>query len=315
MSSDKVMAPQIRTRSTILYLGVAMVVGMIMILPAVVSNQFWLNALIMAHFSGAFVAGWAFLAGPCGQLSGGYALSLGGAAYASALASLLGGFGPWGGGLVGLVAALLTGLGVGVLSLRVRGPFLVLTTLALAEGVHEIAMVTGFMGPQGYAIGGEGGIPTIQVLSRGAAGFYNTAYYASAVLLILLVLSLDRLAKSRVGLMLRASGRDILSAEAVGVDTVRYRLLGFAVASVAAGAVGLFWGQFVGRVTPSLLSLEMSFGAIVLAVVGGKDTIIGPAVAGYAGTVISSWLWIEPYHQQLIYAAALLAAIRLRAQF
>jgi len=284
----------------------------IFLVPLFVTNQFWLNALIMANLTAAFVATWDFLAGPVGQLSGGQALFLGGAGYVAALAGLAG-VNPWLGMLLGLVFAAIAGLVAGLLSLRVSGPFLILATLALAEIAHESVLAIGFLSEQGYAIGGEGGIPLLQILPRSAEGFFTTAYFLSALLLVGLVAGLYLMARSRLGLQLRAAGRDILSAEAAGINTTLYRLLGFAVAAGAAGLVGVFWGQYVGRVTPSLLALQFSFSAMVLAVIGGRGSIIGPAMVAYLSTAVFSWLWVDPHYQQLVYALALLVLIRLRS--
>lgn len=284
----------------------------IFVVPLFVTNQFWLNALIMAHLTAAFVATWDFLAGPVGQLSGGQALFLGGAGYVAALVGLAGA-NPWLGMLLGLVFAVIAGAVAGLLSLRVTGPFLILATLALAEIAHESALAVGFISEQGYAIGGEGGIPLLQILPRNSEGFFIKAYFLSALLLVGLVVGFYMLARSPLGLQLKAAGRDILSAEAAGINTTFYRLLGFAVAAGAAGLVGVFWGQYVGRVTPSLLTLQSSFGAMVLAVIGGRGTIIGPAMVAYLSTAIFSWLWVDPHYQQLVYALALLVLIRLRS--
>lgn len=292
--------------------AVVLLAAVIFLLPLFITNQFWLNALIMAHLTAAFVATWDFLAGPVGQLSGGQALFLGGAAYAAALAGLAGA-NPWLGMLLGLLFGVIAGLAAGLLSLRVSGPFLILGTLAMAEIAHEASLVVGFISEQGYAIGGEGGIPLVQILPRGSEGFFVKAYFLSAVLLVGVVAGLYLLGKSHLGLQLKAAGRDILSAEAVGINTTLYRLVGFALAAGAAGLVGVFWGQYVGRVTPSLLALQSSFGAMVLAVIGGRGSIIGPAMVAYLSTAFFSWLWVDPHYQQLVYALALLVLIRLRS--
>lgn len=298
------------TKIILLLLGIGMAT-----VPFLNLNQFWLNTFIMAHLTGAFVASWDFLAGPVGQLSGGHALSLGGTAYAAATAGIVLLFNPWASAAVGLLVAAAVGLLAGLLSFRVRGPFLILATLALAEIAHELSLVAGFVSEQGYAIGGEGGIPLQQIVARGTEGFYQKAYVFTALLLVAIVTLLYLLANSRFGLQLKAAGQDMLSAEAIGIDTARFRLTGFIIASLAAGIVGLVWGQFVGRVTPSMLTLQSSFGAMVLAVIGGRGSIIGPAVVAYIGTAVFAWLWLDPHYQQLVYATVLLVLIRLRSSF
>lgn len=241
-------------------------------------------------------------------------MPLGAAGYTVALVGAFRGAGVGVAVLLAVGAAFLLGLGTGFLSLKVRGPFLVVATLALAEIAHEVAVASGFITEQGYAIGGEGGFPVAQFLSRGTERFYLTHYYLSAVLLVLVVIGLRWLVSSNWGLMLKAAGSDELSAQSVGVNTAVYRILAFVIASTVAGLVGIHLAYYLGRVTPSMLSLELSFSAIVLSVLGKRGSIMGPAVAAYLATVVFGLFWVDPTYQGLIYATALLVAIRLLAR-
>lgn len=282
-------------------------------LPLAVRDPFILHILILANIYAIFVLGWDLMAGFSGQISGGHALSFGAAAYVSAGLSLS--------GLTPLVffpmSVIITaffGVLVGLICCRQTGAYLILITLALAEIAHEFSLSLGFKNAQGYMLGGEGGVPVETLFKKGAAAYYLSNYYLTLLLLFICVAAVIWLCRSALGLKLRAIGCDSLAAQSVGLSPYLYRTAAFGLSFIPGGLAGALYGQYMGVAAPSTLSLELSFAAMVMTVLGGKGTLIGPAAAAYLLTFVFSWFWAPPAVRMIIYSLILILATR-RAPF
>lgn len=278
--------------------------------PLIVRDQFILNILILAHIYAIYVLGWDLLAGISGQISGGHALSFGSAAYISAFLSLAG-LSPLVIFPLAVVCAALIGLLVGIVCCRQTGAYLILVTLALAEIAHELSLNLGIKTSRGYMLGGEGGVPVSTLFEKGDTGFYLYSYYGTLFLLFICILSLICLARSAVGLKLRAMGGDSVAAQSIGLSPYLYRSVAFCLSFIPGGLAGALYGQYMGVAAPSTLSLELSFTAMVMSIVGGKGTITGPAAAAYLLTALFSWFWAPPAARLLLYSLTLILATRL----
>lgn len=250
------------------------------LMPLLSRDPFLLNILTLAHLQALFVLGWDLTAGIGGQLSGGHALAFGGAGYLMALLTLKG-LPPLAALPVALAGALLLGLLVGLATSRLTGAFVTLVSLALAEIAHEAALCTGITTPAGYSLGGEGGFPVAALVAREAGCFYTFNYYLSLTLLLAAAAGLLALKKSVPGLKLLAVGQDEMAAQAVGLSPPALKTLAFGLGFLLGGTAGALHAQYLGLAAPSSLSLELSFAALVLAILGGKGTVAGPALAAY----------------------------------
>lgn len=283
--------------------------AVLLAIPLVVRDHFILNTLILAHIYAVYVLGWDLLAGVSGQISGGHALSFGSAAYISAFLGLLG-LSPLAFFPLAVLCATLIGLLAGIICCRLTGAYLILVTLALAEIAHEVALHLGIRTVQGYMLGGEGGVPVPTLLEKGAVGYYPYSYYGTLVPLFLCIAAIVFLKRSTLGLKMRAVGADCLAAQSVGLSPYRYRVAAFVLCFVPGGLAGALYGQYMGVAAPSTLSIELSFTAMVMSIVGGKGTIFGPAAAAYLLTVLFSWFWVPPAARLLFYSLILIVASR-----
>lgn len=275
-------------------------------IPLLTGDHFLLNTLILAHIYAVYVLGWDLLAGTGGQVSGGHALSFGAAAYISALLGMAGlHF-----SLVIPLAVLFTtalGLLVGVLFRRQSGAYLILVTLAIAEIAHELSLNLSIKTTKGYAIGGEGGIPVLTA-ARGTEAFYLESYYLSLLVLLLSIGLLFLFTRSISGLKLKAVAGDPMVAQAIGLSPGKYKVIAFGISFFLGGLAGVMYGHYMGVAAPSTLSIEQSFAAMVLSIVGGKGTFIGPAAAAYLLTAVFSLFWIPPVVRLLLYSLILIVA-------
>jgi branched-chain amino acid transport system permease protein len=249
---------------------------LLLFLPLATKDPYILRILIFANIYVIFAVSWDLISGYTGQISFGHALFFGVAAYAAALLNLHLGLEPWATIPIGGLAAAIAGLVVCLPALRLRGPYLSLVTLALP------LILLGVVFYFSDFTGGELGISGIARIY----GSRTVQYYISLTMMLASVLIMWKLtdAKSRIvrtGIILHAIREDEIAARASGINTVRYKLMAFAVGGFFAGLAGGYYAHFMRIAGPSTLDLFLSFQVIIWAVFGGICTIYGAVVGVY----------------------------------
>jgi len=235
------------------------------LLPVLTHNQAILNWAFLMLLYAALAQSWNLLGGFAGQVNLGHAAFFGlGALVTRSL--WLGGAPFWGALAVGTLAA--TGLGVlvGVPSLRLRGPYFAIGTLAVAE----ILRIT---------VGNV--LPEVSPLPPAALAAYALAprYYLALLLTALVTAAAWWLAHSRFGYGIAAVREDEGVAEAIGVHAFRHKLLAFILSSVFAGMAGGVFGYYHLSFYPSFaFSPLWTLDPLFIAYLGGVGTVWGPLV-------------------------------------
>ncbi|HYL89063.1 MAG TPA: ABC transporter permease [Burkholderiales bacterium] len=219
-----------------------------------------------------------FMMGPGGMVSFGHAAYFGLGAYGAALL-LLHGHLPMELSLVlGPFLALLGALVFGWFCVRLSGVYLAMLTLAVAQIVWSIALQWDTL------TGGSNGVigvwPSPWLASK-------TAYYYLALLacgggIALLWRALD----APFGYTLRAARDSALRADAIGIDVRRVQWAAFAVAGAFAGVAGALYAFSKGSISPEVLGVPRSVDALVMVLLGGVQTLTGPAW----GAGVFTWL-------------------------
>lgn len=169
---------------------------------------------------------------------------------------------------------------IGTLVLRLRAAYLALFTV----GFSEILRAT--ISAEIWLTRGQAGLPLSPIFPDGVTifGTYYPAtsklpvYYVMLALFLGTLLLLTWVARSRIGLFLRSLREDEDAAEALGVDTVRYKRAVFVLTAMIAATAGAVQGHYVGLITPNtLVLLQMSL-VIAMAVIGGLENIVAAAV-------------------------------------
>jgi branched-chain amino acid transport system permease protein len=255
------------------------VVGLLA-LPAIYGDAYVLRILTMTCLFAIFAASWDLLAGYTGQVNFGHALFFGAGAYTSALMSQKLGISPWYTVWAGAAVAMLFGVLVGYLCLRLRGSYLSLATLAFPL----IALGLLFAFPD--FSGGELGISGLRRLATTPAG----NYYIAATSMLAIVFGLWALADSKFGIVMHAIRDDEVAARASGINTLRYKMVVFAVSATAAGFSGALFAHYLRVAGPSSLEVALSFQVVIWGVFGGVATIYGPVVAVFLLYPLTEWL-------------------------
>jgi branched-chain amino acid transport system permease protein len=261
------------TKLRLLAFGAA---GVALFLPVLLPHPFVLSIATQAVIWALLAASWDLLSGYTGQVSFGHAGFFALGAYTAAAASKHLGLSPWLGLALGAIVAAVVGLGTGFPALRLRGHYLALVTLALAELIRLTAQnwlaVTG--GPFGiYDFGSFTGLPATGIPRAQAVYLIVAAIVGAGVGAMLYVCR-----RTRAGRAFRAIREDEVLAESLGINTTVYKLLAFGLSSGLAGLAGTLYAYYIQLVSPTVATAATTSLVIGMAVFGGLGTIWGPAL-------------------------------------
>jgi branched-chain amino acid transport system permease protein len=221
-----------------------------------------------------------------GMVSFGHAAYLGIGGYAVGILAKEGiasGFVQW---PVAIVVSALYALVVGALSLRTRGVYFLMITLAFAQMIYYVAI-----GLDRY--GGDDGL-TIYKRSQfgGLLDLQNKAvfYYLCLVLLLVSVYLVARIVNSRFGLVIRGARSNDRRMQAIGFPTFRYRLVCFVIAGALCGLAGALLANHTNFISPALMHWTRSGDLIVMVVLGGLGSLFGPLIGAAAFLVLEEGL-------------------------
>ena len=255
--------------------------------PLVVRNSFALHLCILVFLWATLGEAWNVLGGFAGQVSFGHAALFGLGAYATAILYLRAELAPWWGIPLGGIAAAVVSIPTGLVAFRLRGPYFSLATLAVAELTKLVALNWEWAtnGPTGFLITS---LPTLHLFGISVDWEAKAPFYLSALAMMGLAMgTAAALSNSRLGSFLLAIRENEDAAEAVGIDTVRAKVLTLALSGFLAGVSGGFYAFYFRYIDPdAVLNLGISMEMVFIAVVGGLGTVLGPLVGAVFLTVV-----------------------------
>ena len=231
----------------------------------------WLSVANLIGITIIAATGLNILTGYCGQLSIGHAGFIAVGAYASAILTNRFGF-PFlaglicGGGVAGLV-----GMIFGVPSLRVKGFYLAISTIAAQFII--IWVINHWTG----VTGGFNGM-VVPPASIGGASFISQAsqFYLIMIIVIIVVFLAKNLARSRVGRAFVAIRDNDIAAQVMGINLFRYKLLAFFIGCFLAGVAGSLFAHWIGFLNAENFTMMDSILYVGIVIIGGLGTTIGP---------------------------------------
>ena len=209
-----------------------------------------------------------------GMVSFGHAAFFGAGAFVVGILSVEGVASAWIAWPTAIAVAALAALVIGAMSLRTRGVYFIMITLAFAQMVYYI-----FVSLKAY--GGDDGL---SMPGRSTVGLGLdlrddlTWYYLVLVLLALVQYGLHRLAHSRFGRVIDAIRENEARAEAIGFPVYRFKLLCFVISGAAAGLAGALIANQSSYVSPSLLHWIQSGTLMIMVILGGVGTLWGGVI-------------------------------------
>ena len=241
-------------------------------------DEYWIQVLIWVMFFAYLSAAWNLIGGFAGQYSIGHAGLVGIGAYTSSLLAIYGGLTPWLGMLAGGGLAAVVGGVIGYPCFRLRGAFFSLVTIAFAEmlrvGLELTDSVAGMQinGVRGFLLPVLGDRPSqFQFASK------RPYYYVMLALLVVVLLAGAAVKRARLGYYLAAIRDDEDAVASLGINPARVKLAAMMLSSFFAAVGGTFYAQLVGFITPTrTMSLDFSVQMVIMAVLGGIGTVLGP---------------------------------------
>ncbi len=206
-----------------------------------------------------------FIMGFGGMVSLGHAAFFGLGAYAVAIAATVGLTSAWVVWPLAMIVAATAALAIGAISLRTRGVYFIMITLAFAQMIYYLAV-----GLKQY--GGDDGLnlPVRSQLGFGLdLGHEATLYWVVLALLAAVMLALNRAVDARFGRVLLGVRENETRMEAIGFPTFRYRLVAFTIAGAIAGLGGALFANHNLFVSPATLHWTQSATLVVMVLLGG----------------------------------------------
>ncbi|HEY1089575.1 MAG TPA: ATP-binding cassette domain-containing protein, partial [Burkholderiaceae bacterium] len=235
--------------------------------------EFWITQANYIGMYALVALGLVLLTGMGGLTSFGQAAFVGVGAYTAALLVTRFGISPWATLLAGLALTALVALLLGWITLRMSGHYLPLATIAWGLALNFLCANLELLGKYDGILG----IPALTFfgisLAAGKAQF--VLIWVSA---LLAALGLRNLLDSRPGRAIRALNGGVAMAEAMGVSTLRYKLIIFMVAALLAALSGWLFAHVQRNVNPSPFALKMGIEYLFMAVIGGVGTVAGAFV-------------------------------------
>lgn len=200
--------------------------------------------------------------------------------------------------LVGGLAAGLLGFLVGLPTLRLNGDYLAIATLGLGEIIRIFILNIDYVG----GAAGMSGIPR------------ETNFTWAFWVMVLTLFVIKNFIRSTHGRACIAIRENEIAAEAMGIDTTRYKVIAFAMGAFFAGIAGGLFSHLYYIVHPSSFTFMRSFDILTMVVLGGLGSMTGSVLAAILLTLLSASLASYPEARMLIYASGLVALMIFRPQ-
>jgi branched-chain amino acid transport system permease protein len=283
----------------------------LLLFPMIITNKYQVHTMVMIFFWASTTAAWNLIGGFAGQVSLGHAAFFGIGAYTSTLLYIRLGVSPWIGLFLGGILAAIVAALISYPCFKLRGPFFTLSTIAFGEVIHILATyfreLTG--GAVGLLIPFKAGLEFM--MFRGKVPYY----YLFLALMLVMILVTYIIARSKMGYYLISLREDEEAAQAIGVNTSRYKLYAVMLSAFFCGAAGVAYAQYILFIEPlTFFSTAFSTQFALMSIIGGLGTVAGPIVGAFILTPLSELLrgWLGGSYAGLhyvIYGIVLIAVV------
>jgi branched-chain amino acid transport system permease protein len=294
------------------------VLGIFLLALPQFANPYILSVATLILYLAYTGQAWNVMMGFAGQLSLGHSLYVGVGAYVSAALFVRYGVGPWAGLWLSIALCVALGAAVGFLAFRfgISGVYFALLTIAFAEFTR-----IGFDHLQWT--GGSGGL-FLKVAQRDQIDLANfrgppEMYYYSILFLSALALwGCSRLLKSKAGYYWQAIREDEEAAQALGINTFRWKMLAVVISSAMTAVSGVFFAFYYNNLFPEqIFHISRSIEIILGPIIGGVGTLFGPILGAAVLTILADGIteilgalgWEIPGIKQVFYGVVLLLVI------
>ena len=251
--------------------------------PVIFRNPAFLQLMVLVLLYAYLTTSWNLVGGFAGVLPLGHTLFAGIGAYTSTLLFIELGLTPWIGMFVGAFLAMIAGFLIGLPTLKLRGAYFALSSIAFLEGFRVVTENTKVLfgvkinGPQGLLLPLKGN--SLYYFQFDNKMWY---YYVILIMTAIVLYITYKVSVSRLGYYLMAGGEDKEAAEALGVNVFRCKMIAMMMSTFLTALGGTFYAQLVRYIYPrGIMNLEFAFEIAFIAIVGGRGTIAGPILGSF----------------------------------
>jgi len=274
-------------------------------LPVLVSNAYYLHVINLAGIYTLIAIGLNLLSGYTGQVSMGQAGFFALGTYVAGLLAIDLHAAFWVAAPAAVVACALCGAVIAIPAMRLSGPYLVLATVGFGEIIRLVLLN---WTPVTRGAAGLTGIPLPKFFGWQFSS-EPQFYYLIFFFVLLGTYIAYRLAHSKVGRTFAAIREDELAAEAMGVRVNRYKSAAFILSAVYAGMAGALYGTFSGVASPDNFTFDDSVTFLCMSVIGGSQTIVGAIIGSFMLTGLSEALRALQAYRLVLYGGILIFTV------
>jgi branched-chain amino acid transport system permease protein len=291
-----------RRRVTLLLPGLLVAVAVLLLLPHLMSSDYTKQLLIQALIYIVIVVGYNFVTGDVGQLSmaqqGFFCLG----AYATAILTTTAGWSWWGGLVGSILVAGAAGIVVGIPTLKVKGQYIIMVTMAFSEIVRLVATNWGGL------TGGASGIPKIPSPSLFGWQFTSktSIYYLFLAIALLLIAAAWRIRKTKYGRAFIAVRDSELATDVMGLNTTYIKVVAFFLSAVFAGVGGSMFASSFNYISPDTFTLSQTVLILAMLLIGGEGSLAGAIVGAIILTYLPEALRFASNYYMFVYGLLIL---------
>ena len=282
-NAERILATSAPRSRRLLLIGVLLLLFAIPIQAFLGNNiNYVLHLLLFTMMYVAMASSWNILGGYTGYISLGHNVFFAIGGYLSGMILLYFGVSAFFTAPLGGILAMLVGLFFGFITLRVRGPAFIISTIAL------LLVVRIFFDNWDF-IGGSNGM-TLPLLDLPVHLVKIPYYYGMLLIAMVAIYTSYRIKHSKFGLGLRAISQDEVKAESAGIPTAYYKILAYAISALFVGMCGSLWGQYLTYMRPNIfLIILIAANMVLMSILGGKGTVLGPIIGAIALITINEF--------------------------
>ncbi|MDG1192265.1 MAG: branched-chain amino acid ABC transporter permease [Arenicellales bacterium] len=293
------------TRSGKVYLGMLFLLGIAPLLFQWTNQPFLLDLLSRGLIIGIAALSLNLILGYGGMISLGHVAYLGIGAYCEGIPAYYDIYSGWIHLSLAVVTCALFALITGAVSLRTKGVYFIMITMAFSQMIYFIFLsLEEYGADDGLVIYARSEFP-VWINMEGAFSLY----YWIFGLLILTLFFIHRLVRSRFGRVIIGSKYNDLRMQSLGFNTYGYRLTCYVISAVICGLAGVLLGNFTSFISPEMMSWTRSGELIFMVIIGGTGSLFGPLFGALSFLFLEEALSLITIYWHLIFGGLLIALV------
>ncbi|XXK21450.1 branched-chain amino acid ABC transporter permease [Arenicellales bacterium nBUS_48] len=293
------------TRSGKVYFGMLFLLGIAPLLFQWTNQPFLLDLLSRGLIIGIAALSLNLILGYGGMISLGHVAYLGIGAYCVGIPAYYDVYDGWIHLSLAIVTCALFALITGAVSLRTKGVYFIMITMAFSQMIYFIFLsLEEYGADDGLVIYARSEFP-LWMNMEGAVSLY----YWIFGLLILTLFFIHRLVRSRFGRVIIGSKYNDLRMQSLGFNTYGYRLTCYVISAVICGLAGVLLGNFTSFISPEMMSWTRSGELIFMVIIGGAGSLFGPLFGALSFLFLEEALSLITIYWHLIFGGLLIALV------